>query len=234
MNRVLLAVALIVASPAIAAAQDLEPDPIPSPDEPSDEDLIRWASREVGRQAGRSIGEHPPVPPDPYLGTGAGPELHLPDEEGRLVLRLLAETGGGLLGVGAGGGLGALLVWAFNEGNASPDALAIAWGAAVILGSLGVTGGVTLTADWMGGRGNFGHAFLGQLVGAVAALPLVALGLANDSPALALVAAGLLPLAGAILGYEIGHMDRAGAGGPTAYVVPTMNGALAGVAGPLP
>ena len=53
MNRVLLAVALIVASPAIAAAQDLEPDPIPSPDEPSDEDLIRWASREVGRQAGR-------------------------------------------------------------------------------------------------------------------------------------------------------------------------------------
>ena len=226
----LLAALLLVTVPAGAAAQDLD---APSRDEPSDEELIRWASHEVGRVDGRSLGERPPVPPDAYLAQGGPHDLHLVGEDDRLALRLLAEVGGGLVGVLAGGGIGALVIWAAAESNADPTWLAIAVGTGAVLGSLGVTGGVTLAADLCGGRGNFGHAFLGEVIGAVAALPLVVLAFANDALPLALVAAGVLPLAGAMLGYEVGHADRVSAGGPIAFVTPTPSGALATVAGPL-
>ncbi|MCA9607572.1 MAG: hypothetical protein KC619_18320 [Myxococcales bacterium] len=226
--RSLLVVLLLALVPAGAAAQDE-----PADDELSDEALIRWASREIGRSEGRALGERPPVPPDAYLHDGAPYDLHLAGEEDQLGLRLLAEAGGGLVGILAGGGIGAVIVWVASESNADPTWMATAVGAAAILGSVGVTAGVTLAADLTGGRGNFGHAFIGQAIGAVVALPLVVLGLANDALPLSLVAAGVLPLAGAILGYEVGHADRVSAGGPIAFVTPTRAGALATVAGPL-
>ncbi len=231
MTRALVIALALLAVPAAAGAQDEEAS---AAGEPSDEELIRWASREIGRADGRTLGDRPPVPPDAYLVSGGPYDVELASDDERLALRLLAEVGGGLAGVLAGGGLGAVLIWVASESNADPDWMAIAVGAGTILGALGVTSGVTLAADLTGGRGNFGHAFLGQVIGAVAALPLVVLGLANDALPLALVAAGVLPLAGAVLGYEIGHADRVSAGGPIAFVTPTREGALATVAGPLP
>ena len=46
-----------------------------------------------------------------------------------------------------------------------------------VLGALSVTAGVTLAAHLTGGRGNFGHAFLGQILGGDSALPFVVLAL---------------------------------------------------------
>jgi hypothetical protein len=157
----------------------------------------------------------------------------LPDEDERDALRLLAELGGGALGVIVGGGLGALLVWAAAEARANPDWMLLAAGTGTAMGAFAVTGGVVMAADAVGGRGNFGDAFIGQLVGSVAALPFVTLGMANDAPAVALVSAGLLPLCGAVLGYEIGHANRS-SWRQLAYVTPTRGGAVAGVAGHMP
>ena len=198
-----------------------------------DEELIRWAAREVGRADGWTMGERPPVPPDSYLEIGALggiPDVGTEHD----VARLLSELTGGALGLMVAGGAGALWVWAAIEGAADPDWMALAVGTATIFGSLGLTAGVTLAADLTGGHGNFGHAFLGQLLASAAALPLVALGFANDAPAAALVAGGLLPLAGALLGYEVGHSERASGTSAMAYLAPSNGGAQAGVAGSLP
>jgi hypothetical protein len=234
--RSLLVASLVALVPARARAQEepAPPDALEDPheDDASDEELIRWAARELARADGRRAGDRPPVPPDAYLATGAAPDVQLLED--RLELRLLAELGLGLAGILLGGGAGALLVWAASESNAEPTWMAIAVGSATVLGALGVTAGVTLGAELTGGRGNFGHAFLGQVIGAVLALPLVAIGLANDALPLTLVAAGVLPLAGAILGYEVGHGDRVSAGGAQAFVTPTRTGAIATVAGSLP
>lgn len=199
----------------------------------SDEELIRWAARVVGQVDGRTVGEHPPVPPDSYVRSGTLSGIpNAGDEED--AARLLAELTGGALGLLVAGGAGALLVWAASEGDASPDGMAIAVGAATIAGALGLAAGVTLAADLAGGRGNFGHAFLGLLLGAAASLPLVALGFSNDSPVASMVAAGLLPLAGAVLGYEVGHSERARGTSTVAYLTPSNGGVQAGVAGSLP
>lgn len=231
--RSLALASLVALVPAGARAQAEEPDALEDEaGDPSDEELVRWAAREIARADGRRAGERPPVPPDAYLAVGATPDVQLLED--RLELRLLAELGLGLGGILLGGGAGALLVWAASESNADPTWMAIAIGSATVLGALGVTAGVTLGAELTGGRGNFGHAFLGQVIGAVLALPLVAIGLANDALPLALVAAGVLPLAGAILGYEVGHGERAGGGSPQAFVAPTRTGAIATVAGSLP
>jgi len=200
----------------------------------SDDEVIRWAAREVGRHDRLSLGRYPPVPPDEYLGHSA-PSIALPGESnGQIGARLFAELGGGTLGLLLGGGAGSLLVWAVLEERVAADWTAVAIGAGTVLGALGLTAGVTVAADLTGGRGNFGYAFLGQVVGAVAALPIVVFGQANDALALSLVAVGILPLAGAILGYEIGHADHPLSGPALAYLTPIDGGAVAGVAGPLP
>lgn len=206
--------------------------------EVSDTDVIRWAARDVGRSEGRPPSARPPVPPDPYLHdpshTG---EVLLPGEDERTVVRLLAELGGGALGVGVGGGIGALIIWATLESHPNPNFVVLAVGGGTVLGSLALTAGVTLAADLTGGRGNFGHAFLGQIVGALAALPFVVLAFQEDAPVAALVAVGVLPLAGAILGYEVGHASGAGTVPPVqalAFLTPLEGGALAGVRGTLP
>ncbi len=201
-------------------------------DELTDEQLIRWAAREVGRADGLTLGLHPPVPPVGYLSGGGGVIRGIgPD---RVMGRILAELAGGALGVLVGGGAGTLLVWAAIEGDANPDMMMIAVGTGTVLGALGLTAGVTLAADLTGGRGNFGHAFLGQIIGSAAALPLVVFGQKNDAPVAALLAAGLLPLAGAMLGYEMGHSERASGSQVGAFVTPSEGGATAGVAGALP
>jgi hypothetical protein len=197
-----------------------------------DPELIRWASDEVRRFEGRTARPAPaPVPPDAYLGTGAHGHASLPDESERDALRLLAELGGGALGVAVGGGLGALLVWGALESGANPDWLLVAVAAGGTLGAFGVTGGVVLAAEATGGEGKFGHAFIGQLVGSVAALPIVVLGLNEDMPAISIVAGAVLPLAGAILGYELSHASR-GSGAPAVvFVTPIPEGALASLGG---
>jgi len=235
-----LLLALLAAAP-VARAQDVEVIEVPEApaaapaDAVDDEALIRWASRSIALWRAEPVTEgrrHPPVPPDEYLEYGAaGPPVRLPGTVGRDAGRLLAELGAGALGVLVGGGAGTLLIWAAEQGGAEDDWLAIAVGAGVLLGSLGVTGGVTLGADLAGGHGNFGHAFMGMAIGAAASLPLVVIGMDNDALPLTLVALGVLPLAGAVLGYEIGHGEHALSGGPVAFVAPTRGGALAGVAG---
>jgi len=235
-----LVLALLAVTP-VARAQDVEAIPVPPApaaapaDEVDDDALIRWASRSLALWRAEPVSDtrrFPPLPPDEYLEHGAaGPTARLPSTVGRDGGRLLAELGGGALGVLVGGGAGALLIWAANEGGAEDDWLAIAVGGGVLLGSLGVTGGVTLGAHLAGGHGNFGHAFMGQVIGAAASLPLVVIGMENDALPLTLVALGVLPLAGAILGYEIGHGEHALSGGPVAFVAPTRGGAFAGVAG---
>lgn len=204
----------------------------------SDRELIRWASRELARADGRAPGERPPIPPDEYLRRSRrGGGVALPDRTERDVVRLLAELGLGALGAGLGGGAGALLIWAVMESRANPSWVALSVMGGTMLGAVGLTTGVTLGAHLAGGRGNWGQAFLGQLIGSAAALPLVVLALDNDALAAGLVAAGVLPLAGAVLGYEIGHGDaESGTSRPpvVAYAVPTRGGALGGVAGSLP
>lgn len=229
----LLAVLLVLAAPALAGAQDaLEqvPEPPRGDDAISDVELIRWAANEVREHEGRPPAPAlAPVPPDGYLGTGVDGPLALPNESERDALRLLAELGGGTLGVLIGGGLGTLIVWGAAQADANPQWMMVAWTAGAALGAFGVTTGVVLAGEASGGRGNYGHAFIGQLIGGVAALPLVTIGLAEDAPALAVVAAGLLPLAGAVLGYEMSHAETGS--GPTIVVAPTQGGAALGVAG---
>ncbi len=230
---------------AEAAPSFIPAPPTPAPavvstdEEPSDADLIRWASREIGRADGREVGGRPPIPPDRYLARSrAGrSDVTLPDDTGRDLLRLLAEIGLGALGVGVVGGAALLAVWGVSESGAGPgwEMTAALGGAAVT--AVALTGAVTLGADLAGGRGNFGHAFLGQLLGSAAALPLVVLALDNDALPVALVTAGVLPLAGAVLGYEIGHAEaQGGTRQPpvVAYAAPLRGGALGGVAGALP
>jgi hypothetical protein len=233
-----LALALVAVSlPAGALAQPLEaadeaevPEPPSSSDTISDVELVRWAANEVRIHEGRARTSQPPVPPDAYVGTGIVDPTAIPPEND--ALRIVAEIGGGTLGLLIGAGLGGLVVWGAVESTTDPVWRMVAIGAASTAGAFGVTGGVVLAAEATGGRGHFGHAFIGQLMGSAVALPLVMLGLANDLPAISAVAIGILPLAGAMFGYEISHVNREGAVRQVAFVTPTPDGgAMVGVAG---
>ena len=115
----------------------------------------------------------------------------------------------------------------------TPTWLMIAAGSGTVAGALSVTAGVTLAAHLTNGRGNFGHAFLGQMIGGAVAVPFVVLALDQDALPAALVAAGLLPLAGAVLGYEVGHANGGGSLPVMVGVAPLPDGALASVRGAL-
>lgn len=233
MRSALLALALLAAPAAAHAQEEVSGDFTPADPEVSDSDVIRWASRELGRADGRPVGRRPPVPPDGYLARGAHGDVILAGDVNGDVGRVLAEVGGGLLGALVGGGVGALVIWAAFEENLSPTWLMIVAGSGTVLGALSVTAGVTLAAHLTNGRGNFGHAFLGQMIGGAAALPFVVLALESDALPIALVAAGLLPLAGAVLGYEVGHANGGGSLPVMVGVMPLPDGALASVRGTL-
>ncbi len=212
------------------------PAPVPGANELRGDELIRWAANQVRIYEGRPLPPpRPPVPPDNYIGGEDGP-LVLPDQTENDVKRFFAELGGGALGVLVGGGLGALIVWAAVNDRAAPQWQGVAVGTAVAIGTFSVAGGVVLGADLTGGYGNFGVTFIGEMIGCAAALPLVTLALANGSPAVAMVSAGVLPLAGAILAYEISHANSSGL--PTsrqvAFLSPVYGGAIAGVRGSMP
>ena len=231
--RVLVLSALAIVVPATAAAQ--EPGVVYSPADPevSDTEVIRWAARELGRADGREVDRHPPPPPSDYVARDPSPEP-IPSLEPEGGVRVLAEIGGGALGMTLGGGLGALLVWAALEGNASPEWTLIAGGAATVLTSVGITTGVALAAEATGSRAGFGHAFIGQAIGALAAVPLVVLAFHEGVPEAGLVPATLFPLGGAVIAYEIAHaLSSSSAAAPpvVAYLVPTSSGVLGGVAG---
>ncbi len=222
------------------SAVEIVPDPpsAATSGELSDTELIRWAANEVRIYEGRPPAPpRPPVPPDSYLGTGTDGPLALPDQSGRDALRVLAEVGGGALGVLVGEGLATLIVWGAMEEHASTEWMMVAVGAGATLGAFGITTGVFLAGDATGGRGSFGDAFIGQLIGSAVAVPLVTLGVDNDAPVLSFVSAAVLPLAGAILGYEISHANSesaAAAPRQIAFLSPTYGGAIAGVRGELP
>ncbi len=239
MTRAALVVLVLAFAPLASAQDALErvPDPPADPAAEasdgtvSDAELIRWASNEVREHDGRPLTPpRAPVPPDGYVGTGVDGPVVLPHQADRDALRLIAEVGGGAIGVLVGGGAGALLVWGALEAEANPDWMLAAMAAGTMLGAVGVTTGVFLAGDALGGGGNYGHTFIGQLIGAVASLPLVTIGLAEGAPAVAIVSAGILPLAGAVLAYERSSANRGGPA-PGGSVTPLQGGALGGVAG---
>jgi hypothetical protein len=206
------------------------PDPPPATqDDVSDLELVRWAANEVRLYEGRAAASRPPVPPDSYLGSGSVEITAVRGEDG--ALRVVAEVGGGLLGLLIGAGIGSLAVWGALEVNADPIWTMVAVGTATTLGAFGVTAGVVVSGEATGGRGSFGHTFIGQLVGSALAVPLVTLGLANDLPALSAVAVAILPLTGAMFGYEVSHANREGALRHVAFVRPAPGGAMVGMAG---
>jgi hypothetical protein len=204
-----IALVLLVAAPASAQGPSLEVE-IPEPDDAdvSEDALIRWASNEVRVYEGRPRSpERVPIVPDAYL-TNGGAREPMPNTLEEDITRVLAEISGGAIGYLIGGGIGAALIWGAHEANANPDWMMVSVAAGAVLGAMGITGGVLLAGDLTGGQGNFGHAFLGQALGSLLALPLVVLGLENDMPELAFVAAGVLPLAGAVLAYEVAHGEQ--------------------------
>ena len=221
---------LLAFAPSAAAQVEVVPDPPEPSDAISDDELLRWASNEVRVHEGRPIlPPRPPIPPASYTMGAEGPVV-LPHEGERDAVRLLAELGGGAVGVLVGGGVAALVVWGAVEARANPDWMMVAVGTGATIGAFAVTGGVVIAGEAAGGRGTFGDAFIGQLVGSVAALPLVTLGMAEDALAISIVSASLLPLCGAILGYEISHANRSTTR-QLAYVSPMPGGAMVGAAG---
>ncbi|MFK7985478.1 MAG: hypothetical protein AB8I08_05565 [Sandaracinaceae bacterium] len=213
--RLVLLTLCLVAVPVSASAQltqSLEPSEVelPPPDDANvdDETVIRWAAQEVARAQGRTVNAHPPLPPEPYLGQSEPmvPTLSL---DGDPLSRVFAELGLGAIGALVGFGIGALTIWVADEAGASADGQAIAIGASAMVAGLAVTAGVTLGAEVRGGRGNFGHAFLGMLVGSAVAIPFIVYGLAFAVEGAALAAGLVLPLVGGVLGYEIGHANGA-------------------------
>lgn len=218
---------------AAAQASGESTDPFhPADPEVSDAEVVRWARQELSREESREAIRRPPVPPYSYLVHGAEPNAEVPGPDDGI--RLLAEVGTGAAGLLIGGGVGALLVWAAVEAGADPNWLMAAGAGGVLLAALGVAGGVALGGDATGGRANFGHAFLGQAFGSVVALPLVTLAMANEAPE-ALLAVGLLPLAGAVLGYELAHAlsGSSGDGPVVAWLTLVRDGALGVVTGAL-
>lgn len=221
-----LAAASLIAAPGAAQQDEFAPaDP-----ELSDTEILRWAAREVQRAE-----PAPPAPPPSYVTHAPPPEpRYITPVEESPALRILAEVLGGVLGASAAGGLGALVIWAADQGGAAPDGMFVAIASSGVLGALGISAGVTLGGELTAGRGNFGHAFLGQVVGAAAAVPLIVSALEHDELAGALAAAALVPLIGAVIGYEVGHAEGAPrASGPIAFVAPLPGGVSAGVAGRL-
>lgn len=207
------------------------PEPPPGDSQPlSDEELIRWAANEVRIHERRAPEPpRPPVPPASYLGSEE--PLALPGEGERDALRVLGEFGGGVAGVVIGGALAALAVWCAIEAGAAPDVLLLTGAAATAIGAFAITGGVTLAGDALGGNGRFADAFIGQLIGSLAALPLVTVGLMNDAPGVAIASAALLPLAGALRAYEFSHANRSHS---RAYAAPMPGGATVGLVGSVP
>lgn len=120
-----------------------------------------------------------------------------------LGMGLLAGTFGGMVGGFAGAGIGAASA---NEPFWSSAGLGggLVGHAVVALGIMPLA--VAGSATWLDGRGDVWAAYVGELVGGGAAAGLIALALAAPDPALGTLAgfgAILLPLFGAIAGYEI-------------------------------
>jgi hypothetical protein len=97
----------------------------------------------------------------------------------------------------------------------------------------GMPAGVTLAGHLLGGNGGYGWSLAGLLGGALLALPLAAL--TQRAAAFQGTIAVVLPLAGAVLGYEVSSDDArpAQTQGPRLFpqALVLSDGALAGVAG---
>lgn len=219
----------VCAQPSLTVPED----PDSRGEEPTDDEVARWATQEL-REHGLAHGSPAttPVPPATYVENNAeappatshrAPSSH--DEE-----RILAEVGGGLAGALVGGGAGAFLMWALVDANADPHVLTGAGIAAGTLAAVAIAAGVALSADAAGGQGNFGYALIGQMIGALIAIPIAVLALDNDLIGAAMAATGILSVGGAIVAYEISHAN-APLSGSSAFIAPTRDGILVGAAG---
>ncbi|MGF1467534.1 MAG: hypothetical protein ACFCGT_15525 [Sandaracinaceae bacterium] len=148
-------------------------------------------------------------------------------EPGRAVLRVLGSLGGGTLGIGLLGGAGLLVLWALQD--AGDRAQFMAGMATAVAAGVGLGAGVALSAEALGGEGRAGDMVLGELIGALVALPLLALGIDDGRPGIAVASAVLLPLTGAVAAYEISHASRE-LGRPRVAVAPLRRGAYAAYA----
>ncbi len=136
----------------------------------------------------------------------AAEDFHPSDERAG---RIAAEGGGALAGtvVGglAGGGLGCL----FDGGNdrewgcLAPGLIGAGIGATV-----GIGAGVYLGGNLSGANGGLGWTILGESIGLAAAIATLVISELKPSPLLIGTLAYLMPVAGAIIGYELSTSVR--------------------------
>ena len=146
-------------------------------------------------------------------------------EEQGLIPRLILAP---FVGYGVGVSLGALglLIGAIAGGCFDLDGdfwdtkCAIGVVAGFYVGALlGIPLGVAMVGGWFNGMGSFGATFLGTLAGAGLAVLIAAL-VRNYE---VVFTGALLPLAGAIIGYELSSASNARAGTATLALAPTLD-----------
>ena len=169
------------------------------------------------------------VPP-PWAASNAPPPLVIPRQPQSRTERILIEAGGGV-GAGVVLGVGGLYIGFLAGAVAATDSrgrtsaerflAAGAYGGAVGA-ALGVPIGVYLVGNNFNGNGGFGWTVLGSLAGGAVTFGLVAIAdQAEISAAVPLVAGIVLPVAGAVLGYELSS-DADSRGPPRRPAQPTV------------
>jgi len=144
--------------------------------------------------------------------------------------RVAAEVGGGIAGFFLPGFVGAYLVCL---GGCSDVGIGVAVTAAL----LGLPTGVWLAGNAVDGNGGWGWTLIGSLAGWVFAGGILAAGAGSDS-AIPAVIAGMFPVAGAVVGYELSSDPSAEAAERraarfTASFAPMPGGATLSVSGSL-
>lgn len=176
--------------------------------------------------------ERPPsyVPaPAPAPAPAAPPRLRPPS-----VGRVIGEAAGGALAGALGGGALGALGFAVNTATESTVPWAAAGG--VLVGwTLAVPAGVTLAGRGLGGDGAYWASLVGSAAGAVVGGGLYLAASDGGEGALGVALALGLPVAGAIVGYELSATRVDAQGRPRASVAPSFvagrEGAALGVAG---
>lgn len=214
--------------PVLGTPQDGQTAPPPDAQQPPQAVYI------VETQAPPGYGQ--PVYGQPGVGgTGAmGPSAQASQEaqaeSNGLIPRLIFEP---VIAFGVGWSLGAIGMligmaagdcFSLDSGffNSTSCVVGIVAGAYIGL-LLGIPLGVTWAGGWFGGMGSFGSAFLGTLAGVGVAVIISAL--VQDYGAI--VGSALLPVAGAVIGYELSSSSNARAGLAGVALTPVFDGGRA-------
>lgn len=132
-----------------------------------------------------------PEPPPARL---REPSLTFMQRTTRIALELLGASIGAGASLGVGVGLGCGLDHGRCRGDGSLPAV-------LALGAFGVPAGVTLAGSLAGGNGGYGWSVLGEFGGVLLAIPIALL--SERRPGFAVAAAIVLPIAGAVVGFEV-------------------------------